>query len=145
MFLNYKQVGQWLVVFILMSVSFQINFCSCEDDFQTSVDNFMDTFDDAYSTEINSAATEQVLGLGNEIPVEVPTVTEEPEKENEVSFYQTHQNQSKLKQSAFLCNSTYLKPSCLTSQGYFSYLYASATAGRYQVVQGALNSLNTVP
>lgn len=88
MFLNYKQVGPWLVVFILMSVSFQFNICSCEDDFQTSVDNFMDAFDDAYSTEINSAATEQVLGLGNEIPVEVPTVTEEPEKENEVSFYQ---------------------------------------------------------
>lgn len=92
MFLNYKPVGLWLFVFILMSVSFQINFCSCEDDFQTSVDNFMDAFDDAYSTEINSAATEQVLGLGNEIPVEVPTVTEEPAKENEVSCYQTHQN-----------------------------------------------------
>lgn len=87
MYLNYKQVGQWLV-FILMSVSLQINICSCEDDFQTSVVNFMDAFDDAYSTEINSAATEQVLGLGNEIPVEVPTVTEEPEKENEVSCYQ---------------------------------------------------------
>lgn len=94
MFLNYKQVGLWLVVFILMSVSFQTNFCSCEDDFQTSVDNFMDAFDDAYSTEINSAATEQVFGLGNEIPVEVPTVTEEPAKENEVSCYQTHHNQS---------------------------------------------------
>lgn len=94
MFLNHKQVGLWLVVFILMLVSFQINFCSCEDDFQTSVDNFMDAFDDVYSTELNSAATEQVLGLGNEIPVEVPNVTEEPEKENEVSCYQTLQNQS---------------------------------------------------
>lgn len=91
MYLNHKLVGQWLV-FILMSVSLQINICSCEDDFQTSVVNFMDAFDDAYSTEINSAATEQVLGLGNEIPVEVPTVTEKPEKENEVSCYQTSES-----------------------------------------------------
>lgn len=86
MLLKYKQVGLGLIVTTLISVSFQINFCFCEDDFQTSVDHFVDAFDDAYSTEINSAATEQVFGLGNEIPVEVPTVAEEPAKENEVSF-----------------------------------------------------------
>lgn len=87
MLLRCKQVGLGLIVFILISVSFQIDFCSCEDDFQTSVDHFMDAFDDAYSTEINSVTTEQ----GNEIPVEVSTVAEELVKENEVSFYQTQQ------------------------------------------------------
>lgn len=78
---NFKQVGLGVIVFTL-SVSFLINFCSCEDDFQTSVDHFMDAIDD----DINSATTEQVFGLGNEIPGEVPTVAEEPAKENEVSF-----------------------------------------------------------
>lgn len=75
----------FFILFVVSHLS-QISFCN-SDEFQTTVDGFMEAFDDVYSTELNYQTTDEV-NVGNEISLTLDTSSdlgEAPLSTSEVS------------------------------------------------------------